>query len=185
MTTSHDDQRIQLSDRMSKSFSLIQQANQEVSTIQAKKLLLQAVSLLNEEKKVLEREWTMLYENAVPGPQGAAQWAEANSRQVFIAEDLKRARTEDDVIRKFDYLFKTNDTVGCYLIWRLAKPKAKFKLFDYVVSAYPDFEKMCEIHTAKDNARSYFIDQALLPVARAQLTGEDMNEIARAVLASD
>jgi hypothetical protein len=173
------EEQILLSDRIGNVLELLQSAEQEQSTIQFKKLLLQAARLLHEEDKAIEEEGAMIRENAVPAPQGAAQWTEANSRRAFIAEDVKRTQTTDDLIRRFDYAFKTGDTIGCYLIWRIRNQELRVgnsELEQHIRNIYPSYKRAVKIIVAKTDIQSQLADQ-LISFAQEMLSIDDVLEI--------
>jgi len=57
------------------------------------------------------------------GPQSAEQWAEANARRVFVAEDFSGDVIPESVLSAYDAAEASGDVVGAWLIWRYGRTR--------------------------------------------------------------
>ncbi len=145
------------------------------------KMLVQAAHLLQEEGKDLEEEKERVLEDAVPKPHNAEKWMEAQARENFVIQDLKRCKNGNELISLFNRAFRSGDSVACYLIHRNS-----MKWFEYhkdlsgysdylhrLKELYPAYQIADEARDKREDIYNRIADEILGPLVREALNEKD------------
>ncbi len=148
------------------------------------KALMQVAHLLQEERKDLEEEKEKVRGDAVPKPRNAEEWMEARAKENFVVQDLRRCKNSSELISLFNRVFRSGDSVACYLIHRNSMRWFEHHMnYDDMVGytdydnhlkeLYPAYQVADEAIDKRDKIHNYMADQILMPLVRESLNEKD------------